>query len=86
MAIADVAASEVVLRLTALEKPGVARAPGTGFPGRVALGTCRRRGGTKDFIADYRGRPAVIIDLDQDMAGYGRLIVSVDSPDDVQRL
>jgi hypothetical protein len=62
------------------------RAPGTGIPGIIALGTWRRLGGKKDFIAAYRGRPAVIIELDQDMAGFERLIVSVDSPDQVQRL
>jgi hypothetical protein len=113
MAIVNVTAAEVVVRLTALEKVGALhgdvrvpraavrgvristkpfpevrglRAPGTGFPGLIALGTWRRRGGRKDFIGAYRGRPAVIIDLDQDHAGYERLIVSVDSPHEVQRL
>ena len=112
MAIVNVSAVDVVVRLTALEKLGALhgdvrvpraavrgvhistepfsevrgfRAPGTGFPGLIALGTWRRRGGKKDFIAAYRGRPAVIIDLDQDLAGYERLIVSVDSPHEVQR-
>jgi hypothetical protein len=33
------------------------RAPGTGFPGGIALGTWRRRGANKDFVAVYRGRP-----------------------------
>ncbi len=33
------------------------RAPGTGLPRRIALGTWRYRGG-KDFAALYRGSPA----------------------------
>lgn len=61
------------------------RAPGTGVPGRIKLGTWRRRGGRKDFVAAYRGRPAVVIDLDQGVTGFARLIVSVESPDEVQK-
>ena len=61
------------------------RAPGTGWPGRIALGTWRKRGGKKDFVAVYRGRPAVIVTLDDD-AGYQRLIISVDSPDEVRKV
>jgi hypothetical protein len=60
------------------------RAPGTGWPGRIALGTWRKRGGKKDFVAVYRGRPAVILTLDDDV-GYDRLVISVDSPDEVRR-
>ncbi|HEY0417110.1 MAG TPA: hypothetical protein VGC78_12050 [Gaiellaceae bacterium] len=49
------------------------RAPGTGVPGVVALGTWRGGGG-KDFAAIYRGGPAVVVELE---AGeYRRLIVS----------
>ncbi len=59
------------------------RAPGRGWPGRIALGTWRKRGGKKDFVAVYRGRPAVILTLDDD-AGYDRLVISVDSPDEVR--
>ena len=61
------------------------RAPGTGWPGRIALGTWRKRGGKKDFVAVYRGRPAVVLTLDDD-AGYDRLVISVDSPDEVRRV
>lgn len=66
-------------------KLGGLRAPGTGWPGRIALGTWRKRGGKKDFVAVYRGRPAVILMLDDD-AGYDRLVISVDSPDEVRRV
>jgi hypothetical protein len=49
------------------------RAPGTGFPGVVALGTWRYRDG-KDFVAVYRGEPAVVVELAG--APFARLIVS----------
>jgi hypothetical protein len=49
------------------------RAPGTGLPGVIALGTWRYRGG-KDFAALYRGGPALVIELDG--AEYRRLLVS----------
>ena len=49
------------------------RAPGTGIPGVIALGTWRYSGG-KDFVAVYRGGPAVIVELDHEP--YKRLIVS----------
>jgi hypothetical protein len=49
------------------------RAPGTGLPGVIALGTWRYSGG-RDFAAVYRGSPAVIVELDG--ADYKRLIVS----------
>jgi hypothetical protein len=55
------------------------RAPGTGVPGVIALGTWRHRGG-KDFVAIYRRRPAVVVLL---AAGceFERLIVGVEDPD-----
>lgn len=52
------------------------RAPGTGFPGVVALGTWRYSGG-KDFAAVYRGR-GVIVELSG--AQWKRLLVSVSEP------
>ena len=58
------------------------RAPGAGFPGLIALGTWRYRGGP-DFVAVYRNRPAVVVTL-RDSA-YKRLIVSVDDPESVAR-
>ena len=53
------------------------RAPGTGIPGVISLGT-RRAAGVRDFAAVYRNRPAVVIDLDG--AEFNRLVVSVDDP------
>jgi hypothetical protein len=49
------------------------RAPGTGFPGVIAVGTWRYRGG-KDFAVLYRGEPAVIVELEG--AEFKRLLVS----------
>ena len=38
------------------------RAPGTGFPFLIMLGTMRYRGG-KDFVAIYRRKPAAVINI-----------------------
>ena len=56
------------------------RAPGTGIPGVIALGTWRGRGG-RDFAAVYRGGPAVVVELEGE--GYKRLIVSAHDAADV---
>ena len=56
------------------------RAPGTGWPARIALGTWRHWGG-KDFAALYRGTPAVIVRLRD--AEFGRLLVSADDAEAV---
>jgi hypothetical protein len=56
------------------------RAPGTGVPGVVALGTWRTGDG-KDFAAVYRGGPAVVVELEG--AEYRRLIVSAHDAADV---
>jgi hypothetical protein len=55
------------------------RAPGTGWPGVIALGT--RRGGGKQFAAVYRHRRSIVIDLEG--ADFTRLIVSLNDPDGV---
>ena len=49
------------------------RAPGTGIPGVIALGTWRTKG-AKVFAAVYRGGPAVVVELSG--AEFRRLIVS----------
>ncbi|MEA2185030.1 MAG: hypothetical protein QOK16_41 [Solirubrobacteraceae bacterium] len=56
------------------------RAPGTGLPGQIALGTWRYRGG-KDFVAIYRGKPGLIVRVRG--APFQRLLVSADEPDAV---
>jgi hypothetical protein len=48
------------------------RAPGTGFPGIIMLGTTRGRGG-RDFACVYVRRPAVVVELED--AFYDRLLV-----------
>ena len=53
------------------------RAPGTGWPGRIALGTFRRRHG-HEIYAFYRRRPAVVVALRGTRPG--RLIVTVEDP------
>ncbi|ONH30592.1 hypothetical protein [Pseudofrankia asymbiotica] len=56
------------------------RAPGTGVPGVIAIGTWRHRGG-KDFVAIYRGRPAVVVTLAPD-SEFERFIIGVEDPDE----
>jgi hypothetical protein len=51
------------------------RAPGTGCPGLIMLGTTRGRG-WKDFNAVYRRRPVVVVDLDGHT--FARLVVTSD--------
>ena len=60
------------------------RAPRTGLPGVIALGTWRGNG-YKDFAALYRGGPAVVVELEG--APWRRLLVSAqDAPAVVERL
>ena len=54
------------------------RAPGTGIPGVIALGT-RRYDGGKDFAVVLGHRSAVRVDLGQE-SPFGRLVVSVSDP------
>jgi len=49
------------------------RAPGTGLPGTIALGTWRTRR-TKDFVAVYRNDPGYLIVLTG--AEFDRIVVS----------
>ena len=51
------------------------RAPGTGVPGVIAVGT-RRASGIKDFAAIHGKGPAVVVELEG--AEYDHLIVSED--------
>lgn len=54
------------------------RAPGTGLPGVIMLGTMRGSFGA-DFCAVYRRKPAVVVDLDG--RGFRRLILCTPDPD-----
>lgn len=50
------------------------RAPGTGWPGLIMLGTTRRQG-LKDFCVVYRHGPGLVVDLrDHEFA---RLVISL---------
>lgn len=51
------------------------RAPGTGVPGVVAVGT-RRGGGLKDFAAVHGKGPAVVVECEG--ADFDRLVVTED--------
>jgi hypothetical protein len=55
------------------------RAPGTGIPGVIALGS--RRGAGHDFVAVYHDGPAVVVELDG--AEFERLVVTVPDPEGV---
>jgi hypothetical protein len=52
------------------------RAPGTGIPGVIALGS--RRGEGHDFAAVYHNRPAVVVELED--AEFDRLVITVPDP------
>jgi hypothetical protein len=56
------------------------RAPGTGVPDVIAVGT-RRGGFGKDFAAVHGKGPAVVVELEG--AEYGHLIVTCDDADTV---
>ena len=52
------------------------RAPGTGLPNVIAVGT-RRGGFGKDFAAVHGKGPAVVVELEG--ASYGRLVITADA-------
>jgi hypothetical protein len=51
------------------------RAPGTGVPGVISVGT-RRGGGIRDFVAVHGGGPAVVVDLED--AEFDRFVITTD--------
>jgi len=55
------------------------RAPGTGLPGVIAVGTRRGRFG-KDFVVVHGKGPAVIVELDG--AAFSRLMATVPDPEE----
>ena len=73
---------EAVDRVDVLDAPlssirGV-RAPGTGFPGVIAYGTYRRRGG-KDFFAVRRGQRAARLSLEGHE--FDAIVLGTDDPE-----
>lgn len=62
------------------------RSPGTRVPGIMALGTWRRRGGGRDFVAVYRGERGIVVEVDPNASSYLRVILSAKDPDGVRNL
>ena len=58
------------------------RAPGTGLPGVIKVGTWRSRKG-KTFAVCHGRRPAIVLDLVG--STYDRLVVTVDDPEHAMR-
>lgn len=58
------------------------RAPGTGLPGVIKVGTWRRREGNT-FAVCHGRRPAIVLDLVG--ALYRRLVVTLDDPEHAMR-
>ena len=56
------------------------RAPGTGWPGRIAYGVWRWTGEGRDFVAVLGRRPAIRIDLAAGL-DYSRLLITVPDPE-----
>ncbi len=56
------------------------RAPGTGIPGVIMLGTTRSKA-FRDFDAVYRKRPGVVVELAD--APYSRFVVTSDEAERV---
>jgi hypothetical protein len=59
------------------------RAPGTGFPGVIKVGTWRSRKGNT-FAVCHGPRPAIVLDLVG--APYHRLVVTLDNPEQAMQL
>jgi hypothetical protein len=62
------------------------RSPGTRVPGIMALGTWRRRGGERDFVAVYRGERGIVVEVDPNASSFMRVILSTKDPDRVGNL
>jgi hypothetical protein len=58
------------------------RAPGTGLPGVIMLGTMRWKR-KKDFCAIYRRRPVLVVNLRDE--AFARFIVTCDQPEQLAR-
>ena len=62
------------------------RSPGTWVPGIMALGTWRRPGGDRDFVAVYCGERGIVVEVDPKASRYRRVILSTKDPDGVRNL
>ena len=62
------------------------RSPGTRVPGIMALGTWRRPGGDRDFVAVYCGERGIVVEVDPKASSYRRVILSSKDPDGVRNL
>jgi len=62
------------------------RSPGTGVPRIIALGTWRRRGRERDFVAVYRGERGIVVEVDPNASSYRRVILSTKDPDGVRNV
>jgi hypothetical protein len=51
------------------------RAPGTGVPGVISVGT-RRGGGIRDFVAVHGGGPAVLVEMEG--ADFDRFVITAE--------
>lgn len=58
------------------------RAPGTGLPGVIKIGTWRSRKG-RTFAVCHGRRPAIVLDLIG--SSYHRLVVTLDDPEQAMR-
>ena len=79
MPVARIAGARVETRIEALAGRGF-RAPGTGVPGLIALGTWRGRRG-RQFWNVRRGRRVLVIDLRG--SGLTRLVLQIPEPEAV---
>jgi hypothetical protein len=61
------------------------RAPGTGVPGMIALGTWRAKG-KRDFVIVYRGQRGIVVDVNGEVPGYQRIILSSTEPEKLRDL
>jgi hypothetical protein len=62
------------------------RCPGTGVPWVIALGTWRRRGGGRDFVAVYLGERGIVVEIDPNVSSYQRVILTIKDPDGIRNL
>lgn len=67
------------------ELPGLLL-PGTSWPKpRVALGTLRRRGGHRDFVAIHGRGQVLVVELDERSPRFERLLFSVEDAEETTR-